>query len=351
MPLLETGINSWSVTVAKMSTSPAISVIMPMYNSARYVGEAVESVLAQRFTDFEFLIVDDGSTDGSGAIIRRYAARDPRIQLFTQENSGIVASVNFLLGKSRAPYIARMDSDDICLPDRLGEQKKALDSRPELGALGTQFIEIDGEGQITDDAFRHPVGVDAIRARLLETQPVCNPSVMLRKDMVLQTGGYRPAFRYCEDYDLFLRLSRLAEIDNLNAVLFKYRRTDTQLTVRHNDRQNEQAVLARFAHNEVLAGRPDPFANVETLPTVGTLDALMGRNGIDAQLREEIVRHACYSRVALSGDQFELIRAHAASGRPFPGAWRTVLRCIRLGLPKQAALLALALIGDQVGMF
>lgn len=324
-------------------TQPAVSVLMSMYNSAAYVQAAVESVLAQSFSDFEFLIVDDGSSDNSAAIVAKLAKSDARITLFRQENRGIVPSVNFLIDQAQAPLIARMDSDDICLPDRFAAQVAHMAAHPELGALGTQFIEIDEQDKIRDAYFRHPTSASDIRAALAERQPIGNPTVMLRTEVIRQIGGYRPAFRYCEDYDLFLRLSRVADIENLPDVHLLYRRSENQMSTLNNHRQTRQAVKALFAHREVLAGGRDPFDGLQDMPELEDMDRVFGRAGVMAAMRAELAVQLRYSRTALAGDEFQYLYDHAASGAPFPGGWRTVARLVKYGMPGRAAQLAQAL--------
>ncbi|MEY4270294.1 MAG: hypothetical protein RLZZ58_1510 [Pseudomonadota bacterium] len=313
---------------------------MPMFNCAPFVADAVTSVLDQSFADFRFLIVDDGSTDGSGDIVAKLVASDPRVTLFRQDNAGIVASLTFLLSHVETPYVARMDGDDICLPGRFARQIAHMKAQPHLGALGTQFVEIDESGRQIPDDDPLPVGVGAVMAQLGFRQPICNPTTMFRRDALIAAGGYREAFRFCEDYDLFLRLSRIADIDNLPDRLLQYRRSPNQMSIRNNSRQTRQAVKALFAHREVLAGRRDPFDAMDLLPAVADMDGVFGRPGMALAMRAEIVSRLRFSPFALAGPEFDLICTHAASGAAFPGGWRTVARCLRLGLPRQALALA-----------
>jgi glycosyltransferase involved in cell wall biosynthesis len=123
--------------------TPAISVAMSVYNGERFLAEAIESVLGQTFADLEFLIVDDGSTDGSRAMIEAYAAKDARIRPILRENRGLIASLNQMLDEARAPLVARMDADDVCLPERLAQQVAFLDAHPDYGVLGCWTVDID----------------------------------------------------------------------------------------------------------------------------------------------------------------------------------------------------------------
>jgi len=200
-----------------------VTVIMPVYNAARYVAEAVESILAQTFTDFEFIIIDDGSTDETPAILARYS--DPRIRVVRKEcNEGLVAALNLGIELARGKYLARMDADDVSLPQRFEKQVAALDRMPDVAVLGTKAIQIDISGRFIE----HVVSVtepSAIRRRLeAGITPIVHPSVMMRTHFIRQLGGYRTAFRHAEDKDLWLRaIERGAQIRNLNGVLLLHR--------------------------------------------------------------------------------------------------------------------------------
>jgi glycosyltransferase involved in cell wall biosynthesis len=126
-----------------MPSEPAISVLMPVYNTERYVAEAVESILAQTFRNFEFLIIDDGSTDRSLSILKRYAERDPRIYLVSRPNTGYVIALNEMLAMARGEFIARIDADDIALPERFEVQVAYLREHPEVVCLGSKVQFID----------------------------------------------------------------------------------------------------------------------------------------------------------------------------------------------------------------
>lgn len=324
--------------------APRVSVAMSVYNDVGYVAQAVESVLTQDFGDFEFLIVDDGSTDGSGEVLEALAAKDHRIRLFRRENRGLVASLNQMIDEARGDLIARMDGDDLCLPGRFAAQVAFLDAHPEVGALGTQFYEIDGEGQLGDTSFRHPTEPEALRGVLAHQPPICHPSAMIRTSLLRELGGYRPVFRHCEDYDLFLRLSRRTDLANLPDVLLHYRRWGNQVSVLHNLAQSMGAAIAWEAHRSVLAGRGDPIIGLTQFPPIEQLDALFGRTGVSEAVRIRLVDRLRYSPKALRGDDYEMMRAHVAAGGTMAGPWRTVARLVRLGLPWRAARLAAALV-------
>lgn len=315
---------------------------MPVFNARPYVGTAIDSILSQSMGDFLFYIVDDGSTDGSGELIAKRAARDARIHLLRQENRGIVASLNRMLEQVETPYVARMDADDIALPDRFARQLERMEADTRLGALGTQFDEIDTLGRRLSSHTPMPLGADRVRAELDERQPIANPTAMFRTEMLHRAGLYRQAFRFCEDYDLFLRLSEIADIDNLAEVLLLYRRSPGQMSILNHGSQTRQAVYARLSHAERLAGRLDPFAGLELLPPVAELDRTLGRPGIGERVETEILAARRYAIGTMSAAEFDDYCAGAARGLPVEGM-RAVLRCMAQAKIGRALRLARAL--------
>ena len=323
---------------------PRISVAMSVYNNAPYLALAIESILAQTFGDFEFLIVNDGSTDGSGEIIDRYARDDARIRPLHQENRGLIASLNRMLEESRAPIIARMDGDDIALPTRFERQISYLDSNPGCGVVGTWATCIDETGAVRQEICPdHPTTHEAFLGKL-ETGPLlCHPSVMMRRQIVRGAGGYHAAYRHCEDYDLWLRLSERTKICSLPERLLLYRHSDSQVSTRHIVAQHVGAAVAYIAHCERMAGRPDPTDRLDQLPPVGQLDALFGREGIDRAVRSKVAPGLVYSEVALRGEGYDMLMEHVREGGDKKGLWRTVARLVRMGEPRRAMSLASAL--------
>lgn len=324
---------------------PKISVAMSVYNNDAFVPQAIESILAQSFGDFEFLIVNDGSTDDSGNIIDSYAARDQRIRAIHQPNRGLVFSLNRMIEEARAPLIARMDGDDIALPERFERQLAFLDANEDHGVVGTWTRGIEEDGH-----FRPLSGPDhptshAEFVRALRTGPLlCHSSVIMRRDLVREADGYRPAFRHCEDYDLWLRLSERTRITNLPERLILYRRYENQVSSRHIVAQQIGAAVAWEAHCERLAGRPDPTNGLETLPPVDELDRFFGRPGISRRVRERVAREVAYSPSALVSEGYDLLLDHVKEdGGSAAGLWRTTLRLLKMGEPKRALRLAAAL--------
>ena len=325
--------------------SPAISVAMSVYNGERFLSEAIESVLAQSWRDFEFLLLDDGSNDGSLAIMQRFAALDPRIRVIARENRGLVASLNQLLAEARAPLIARMDADDVCLPERFARQIGFFAANPQHGVVGSLTDDIDERGQpYAMVPINHPLTHAAFLERIESRgQLLAHPTVMYRRDVVLRVGGYHAAFRHCEDYDLWLRLAHRTRIANLPEQLLRYRHYADQVSNRHALEQQIGVAVSHVAYQERMAGRPDPTATLDQLPPIDQLDALFGRPGIASEVRGRVARALLYSRSALSGQGFDLLMSHVEEGGRGSELWRTAARLVRFGQPSRALRLAAAL--------
>ena len=226
------------------SMTPTVSVLMPVYNAARYLAEAVDSILGQTFADFEFLIVDDGSTDRSLTILQRYAARDRRIRLTSRPNTGYTVALNELLRLARGELVARMDADDVALPERLLRQVDYLRAHPDVVCVGTAVQLVDEGGRYLRDG--HP-GMDhaEIQERALAGDcPLTHPSVMMRRAAVEAVGGYHAEFQPAEDLDLWLRLGEVGRLTNLPEVLMKYRQHPRSFSERHQRRQLERSAAA-----------------------------------------------------------------------------------------------------------
>lgn len=199
---------------------PTVTVLLPVYNDERRVRTAIDSILQQTFADFELLVVDDGSTDGTPAVLR--AVKDPRLRVLRNRvNCGLAASLNIGLAEARAPYVARMDSDDICLPPRLAAQVAYLDAHPDVAACGS-WVETFGTGR--EEVWEYPAAPAEVRAGLLFRPTIAHPSVMLRKESFAAVGlQYNPEFQHSEDYDFWARASERLVLANVPQVLLRYR--------------------------------------------------------------------------------------------------------------------------------
>jgi glycosyltransferase involved in cell wall biosynthesis len=232
---------------------------MPVYNIERYLTEAIDSILNQTFTDFEFVIVNDGSTDGTARILEEYAAREPRIRVFHQPNGGIVSALNAGLAQCRAGYIARMDGDDISMPHRFALQVDYLDRHPNCVIVGGIFMSIDEAGN-----HRTPYRFDRNKVTSFDVFPVrvaltLHPLAMFRRDALLKVNGYRATFPHAEDYDLFLRVADYGTVDNLDEILLCYRDHGQSVSRRNIELQETATAYAEFAAIEIHRGNPDPI--------------------------------------------------------------------------------------------
>jgi glycosyltransferase involved in cell wall biosynthesis len=203
---------------------PAVSVVMPVYNTERYLRYALQSVLAQTFTDFEFIILDDGSSDSSVHIVQEFAEVDDRIRFFPLEHRGYVSLLRRGLNHCRGEFVARMDSDDISMPDRFEKQVAYLRANPDCVAIGSQIVIIDPYGSRVEKPA-HKSGHEEIEKELLNGVgwAMVHPAVMMRRDALMAVGGYREDLMVSEDLDLFLRLAEHGKVANLPDVLLQYR--------------------------------------------------------------------------------------------------------------------------------
>ena len=227
-----------------MSQTPTVSVVMPVYNTARYLAAAVDSILTQTFTDFEFIIIDDGSTDASGKILEKYAAQDDRIQLIRRANLGIAKTRNQLLELASGELVAIMDGDDIALPDRFALQVNFLQAHPDVVCVGGAMDWID-EG---DRYLKHcemPQSDAAIQTLLVGgISMLHHPCTMARRSALLQVGGYDESMIASIDLDLWLRLGEVGKLANLPDTLLQYRLHAQSITHKRQQRQADDAYAA-----------------------------------------------------------------------------------------------------------
>lgn len=202
--------------------NPTISVLLPAYNSEKYIGEAVESILNQTFTDFELIVLDDASTDRTPDILAEYALKDTRIRVVRNEsNLRIAASLNRGITLASGKYIARMDADDAAVPERFEKQFELMEKNPDIAVCGSWVSVYE-----TGEEWRPPSDSDSIKAKLFFESYLYHPAVMIRKDVLVSyAGGYRPDMPPAEDYDLWVRLAVHPEVKfaNVPQVLLRYR--------------------------------------------------------------------------------------------------------------------------------
>ena len=208
---------------------PKVTVLMPAYNAEKYIAEAITSVLEQSFTDFELLIINDGSTDDTERIIRSFT--DPRIVLISQENRGVSAALNFGLTHARASYIARFDADDICHRNRLRIQYEFINTYPEYSIVGSAADYIDAEGHYI---FKHhPVAHlnEEIHQLKYSVCPFIHSSVMYKKEVIVNYGGYNEHAYTYEDHFLWVNILAKEKACNLSRALIKVRLNPESITI------------------------------------------------------------------------------------------------------------------------
>lgn len=258
-----------------MPSSPTVSVIMPVYNAGSYLRDAIDSILQQTYTDFELIIVNDGSTDGSEKKIKEFT--DHRVRLYSQENQGLTNTLNRLVSLSQGKYIARMDQDDWSFPDRLARQAKFLDNHPEVGLLGS-WVEVVNPSNAHVGVNRFPVSDPAIKEMLLVKNTFAHGAIMMRRDSAVQ---YQHEYDYAEDFGLWCQLAKGKKLANLPIVLYRWRTSPGGMSARFAKTQNE-------ARRRILRGYRQfytreysrPQTNESDLAEVayrGKLRALLGK--------------------------------------------------------------------------
>jgi hypothetical protein len=241
------------MSVAGKST-PRVAVLMSVYNGAAHLREAVDSILAQSYENFELIVVDDGSTDDTPAILGGY--RDPRLRVLRQTNAGLTAALNSAFATTDCELIARQDADDVSAPGRLAAEVAFLDEHPEVGVVGCWAEVIDAQGERLGE--RRPLCLDADIAGVMPREnQFIHGSIMVRGDLLRSAGGYREAFRYAQDYDLLLRLLDGTRMANIGEILYRYRYGGGQLSVTQWSLQKAYGELARRLHAQRAAEGSD----------------------------------------------------------------------------------------------
>jgi glycosyltransferase involved in cell wall biosynthesis len=312
-----------------MPARPHVTVLMPAYNAERYLGEAIDSILAQTLTDFEFLILDDGSTDRTPTILQEYERRDARIRVLTLRHAGYTAALNAGIVSARGSLIARMDADDRALPDRLEHQVAYLQDHPACVALGGQVLVIDPDGRPIcpiDVPLEH---AEIDRLHLAGVSGIMfHPACTIRKDVLLAVGQYRLAYEPAEDFDLFLRLAEVGELANVPMRVLEYRVHPTS-TGHARAAEQGRKLLAALKDAYARRGLPGERARLPELPPRRSLAdfhrewaLVAARNGYPSTAR----KHAL-AALALEPTERETWRALAHSILPSPVvAWLGRLR-------------------------
>ncbi len=231
-------------SMAAMKSVATISVIMSVYNASRYLAPAIESILAQTYTNFEFLIINDGSTDNSLQILRDYAATDSRIRLISRENRGMARSGNELIQAAGGDFIARMDSDDIALPHRLAEQLDFMHQHPQVVCVGGAYDVIDTQGRYLT-CLTMPEDDRLIQLLALKGHtPINHACSFIRRSALLTVKGYDETMTTIGDLDLFLRLGEVGQLANLKTSILRYRVHDKSISATLQQQQIEDKRIA-----------------------------------------------------------------------------------------------------------
>jgi glycosyltransferase involved in cell wall biosynthesis len=258
-----------------MSNDPKITVLMPVYNGERHLSEAIDSILVQTYRDYEFLIIDDGSNDQTLEIIKKF--NDSRIRLIqNRSNIGIIKTLNKGIGESRGKYIARMDADDISLPERFRLQIEFLETEPQVALVGGQFSYIDNDGKI----FAHekvPLNNDTLQKQLLKKCCFSHPTVMIKTSVLKEVGGYNIKAHYAEDYELWLRIAENYQVANLKESILLYRVHPNQISI---NKVKHQVDMARQCRRDAIERRFPGCNHHEDYPGhLSSLEQLRGLNG------------------------------------------------------------------------
>jgi glycosyltransferase involved in cell wall biosynthesis len=291
-----------------MTSMPTVSVVMPVFNGAEFLDEAVFSILDQTFRDFEFIIIDDGSTDETASILQKYAEVDRRVKVFPQTNEGMIPALNRGCRLARGQYIARMDADDISLPHRLERQVEFLEGHPDIGIVGTWASRIDENGSIIGDWCLSP-NPNILNWTHFFRVCVIHSTAMIRRDVLEKVNFYRPDATHAEDRDLWLRASAITEFSNVPEILLKYRvwRKSTSRRLGQQYKENQINLLALFVSQ--FLNRDVSMEAVNGLQG-SKLDSLE-RIRLTAILLDEIY-HAFICRNALTSGERKEISCDAA---------------------------------------
>jgi GT2 family glycosyltransferase len=248
---------------------PQISVVMSVFNAGRFLHEAVISILDQSFTDFEFIIINDGSTDESAAILEEYSRKDTRIILRHQSNKGLVDSLNSGCKLARGTYIARMDADDIAIRDRLAIQLGYMEMHPEVGVLGGSVEFIDASSKMRHAQKKSSfMNHSDVKHALLDRNVIWHPTVLIRKAVLESVGGYRKV-PDAEDYDLWLRVAEQSQLVNAADVVLRYRLHASQGSIVRCRQQSLAALAAQTSAILRRRGETDPLNSVREIgPTL-----------------------------------------------------------------------------------
>jgi glycosyltransferase involved in cell wall biosynthesis len=245
--------------------TPIVSVVMSVFNGERFLREAMESILDQSFREFEFIVIDDGSTDSCPSILDSYREKDSRVLVYHQENRGLIASLNRGCSIARGKYIARMDADDVSVRDRLRWQVDFMETHPRIAVLGGAVEWVNAVGRSLG-TYHYPCEDRQIKAAFLRGGcALWHPTVVLRREVFVGAGGYRSVLVDAEDYDLWLRIGEHFELANLEPVVLKYRIHPDQVSMRKGTQQALAVLAAQLSASARSSGMPDPLNSISEI--------------------------------------------------------------------------------------
>ncbi len=294
---------------------PLVSVLMSVYNGEKYLPEAVDSILAQSMTDFELIVVDDGSRDKSWEIVQMFMARDKRVKGFTQQNTGVARAMNAALKLCTGKFIAKMDADDVAAPYRFQVELNYLQNNPDVVAVGSDWEVIDSEGRKLT-VLRPPTQNEEIQKQLIGGHcPFCHSTAMMRHEALIKVGGYTADIKWAEDLDVFLKLGEVGKLANLSRPLVKYRVHENSVSSKN---RAEQEQMARLSVERAWQRR-----GIQN----GTFEARPWRAGEDADSRQKyMLRYGWWAFNSGERATAMYYARRALRLRPFhPGGWKLLL--------------------------
>jgi len=275
-----------------MRGSPMVSVVMPVYNGERHLPEAMESIRNQTFHDYEFIIIDDGSTDGSDLILSQWGKADDRLRIYHQENKGVIASLNRGCQLAQGKYIARMDADDVSAPERFARQVHFMAGHPEIGILGTWITYIEEDGSPRGN-WRMASEPGLIGWFLLFGTCLAHPSIMMRREVIERVGLYRREALHVEDYDLWVRAIAITQLANLPEILLQRRIRKVSISSQYFSTQEQNVV--RIMHSTItqLLGAETSLETIENLRRLA-----VGRSQGDPRVIQYLANLVIHMRAA-----------------------------------------------------
>jgi glycosyltransferase involved in cell wall biosynthesis len=282
--------------------NPKVTVLMSVYNGEKYLQEAIDSILGQTFKDFEFLIINDGSTDNTAEILESY--NNPRIKIINNEkNIGLTKSLNKGLKLARGEYIARQDADDISLSTRFKEELKFFEKNSNVALVGTDYFLINEKDEIihTVNCF---IENSKLKEKLLEGNQFGHGSIMFKKECVEKVGMYREEFKFAQDFDFTLRISEEFDVANIPKSLYKWRINIDSVSVKKKSLQDKYALLAIEMAKERRHSGKDKLQSLNKKEIDKFLDELISNTKI--QDKRKITEGYCFwSRVLFCGKDYK----------------------------------------------